>query len=674
MPWFEVHSENYFADGGPALAALDRIRADYPLSLHGVGLSLGSADPLDRAHLAKLEAARRARRARASSPSTCAGAASAAATSTTCCRCPTPRRRSRTSARASTRSRTYSAASSLVENVSSYYAFPESTIPECEFVAAVAARTGCRLLRRRQQHLRERAQPRHRRRSRTSTRCRATRSRRSTSPASTTSGPMRHRHARRAGRAGGVDALSRARSRASDRVPTLIEWDTDIPAFAVLAARSGDRAGRSSRRAMPSLRDLQRAVRRGARRAIAAPTRDARVARLPQRGARQLSQRARRDVPRGRANSTGTPFFDAAVDAFVARAPVRRAATSTSTAARSATFSRRYPHARDLPYLPDVARLEWALDEAHRAADGDGVAGAHARGARARPPERRRRAALRARSVVPPAALAVPGAAHLAGAPGRPCGRRARAVRRGHRLRRSCTRDATRRRRRSGSPPASSRGSPRSRAGADLATALDAALAADATFDLGTALRARIADGDAAAHRATPSDRNRARRRPIAHPFTRSMRMSTSSTVPAGRARGRAYAAAARFDRPAAAAVRARDPALRRARVPASRGSTKIEDWNLTVALFENEYHVPLLSPPVAALLGTAAELALPVLLVARTRHARRGARAVRVQHRRRDLLSRPERRGPQGPRAVGRAAAGARRVRSRPASRSTAR
>ena len=34
----------------------------------------------------------------------------------------------------------------LVENVSSYYAFPEATIPECEFVAAVAARTGCRLL------------------------------------------------------------------------------------------------------------------------------------------------------------------------------------------------------------------------------------------------------------------------------------------------------------------------------------------------------------------------------------------------------------------------------------------------------------------------------------------------------------------------------------------------
>src|SRR5213076_2668808 len=44
----------YFADGGPALAALARIRADYPVAMHGVGLSLGSTDPLDREHLRKL--------------------------------------------------------------------------------------------------------------------------------------------------------------------------------------------------------------------------------------------------------------------------------------------------------------------------------------------------------------------------------------------------------------------------------------------------------------------------------------------------------------------------------------------------------------------------------------------------------------------------------------------
>ena len=52
------------------------------------------------------------------------------------------------------------------------------------------------------------------------------------------------------------------------------------------------------------------------------------------------------------------------------------------------------------------------------------------------------------------------------------------------------------------------------------------------------------------------------------------------------------------------------------ARVFLVSGLTKIHDWNITVALFENEYHVPLLSPAVAALLGTAAELGLPVLLI----------------------------------------------------------
>ena len=53
--WFEAHSENYFGDGGQPLAFLDAIRADYPLSLHGVGLSLGSCDPLSLPHLQKLK-------------------------------------------------------------------------------------------------------------------------------------------------------------------------------------------------------------------------------------------------------------------------------------------------------------------------------------------------------------------------------------------------------------------------------------------------------------------------------------------------------------------------------------------------------------------------------------------------------------------------------------------
>jgi uncharacterized protein (UPF0276 family) len=55
--WFEAHAENYFADGGARIACLERLRASYPLSLHGVGLSLGGTDPLDHEHLAKLDRA-----------------------------------------------------------------------------------------------------------------------------------------------------------------------------------------------------------------------------------------------------------------------------------------------------------------------------------------------------------------------------------------------------------------------------------------------------------------------------------------------------------------------------------------------------------------------------------------------------------------------------------------
>ncbi len=53
------------------------------------------------------------------------------------------------------------------------------------------------------------------------------------------------------------------------------------------------------------------------------------------------------------------------------------------------------------------------------------------------------------------------------------------------------------------------------------------------------------------------------------------------------------------------------------ARVFVGSALTKLHDWNITLALFENEYHVPLLPPAAAALLGTAAELGLPLLILA---------------------------------------------------------
>lgn len=65
---------------------------------------------------------------------------------------------------------------------------------------------------------------------------------------------------------------------------------------------------------------------------------------------------------------TGTPFFHAAVDAFAAAHP-SRCGDLNVYGGEFGDFLAAYPHAAALPYLPDVARLEWAQDEAARAAD-----------------------------------------------------------------------------------------------------------------------------------------------------------------------------------------------------------------------------------------------------------------------------------------------------------------
>ena len=56
VDWFEALSENYMVAGGKPLHYLDRIRADYPMVMHGVSLSVGSSDPLDRDYLKALKA------------------------------------------------------------------------------------------------------------------------------------------------------------------------------------------------------------------------------------------------------------------------------------------------------------------------------------------------------------------------------------------------------------------------------------------------------------------------------------------------------------------------------------------------------------------------------------------------------------------------------------------
>jgi len=145
LGFLEVHSENYFGDGGPALAWLERLRAHYPVSLHGVGLSLGSADPLDDRHLARLAAlAARVEPMLVSEHLSWSSIGGHHANDLL----PLPFTQealdhvvARIGAAQDRLGRRI-----LIENVSTYARLPGSTIPEAEFVAEAVRRSGCGLL------------------------------------------------------------------------------------------------------------------------------------------------------------------------------------------------------------------------------------------------------------------------------------------------------------------------------------------------------------------------------------------------------------------------------------------------------------------------------------------------------------------------------------------------
>jgi uncharacterized protein (UPF0276 family) len=145
IDWFEVHSENFFVAGGPALAALLALRQDYPLSLHGVGLSIGGADGLDRAHLAQLQALVERVEPAAVSEHLCWSAIGGRWLNNLL---PLPYTHEALDRVCAHVDQVQEALRRpiLMENVSSYLRFLPEDMPEWEFVAAVARRTGCGLL------------------------------------------------------------------------------------------------------------------------------------------------------------------------------------------------------------------------------------------------------------------------------------------------------------------------------------------------------------------------------------------------------------------------------------------------------------------------------------------------------------------------------------------------
>jgi len=144
VAWMEVHTENYMG-GGTSLHYLDAIRRDFPISLHGVGLSLGSAEGLDQAHLERIR-----RVAERIEPGLISEhiAWTSVDGNYLADLLPLPMTEEALDVvcRHVDQMQTYLNRSILVENPSTYITFRHSTIPEWEFMAAVAARTSCGVL------------------------------------------------------------------------------------------------------------------------------------------------------------------------------------------------------------------------------------------------------------------------------------------------------------------------------------------------------------------------------------------------------------------------------------------------------------------------------------------------------------------------------------------------
>jgi uncharacterized protein (UPF0276 family) len=144
VAWMEVHTENYMGGGTP-LRYLDAIRRDFPISLHGVGLSLGSAEGLDATHLERIR-----RVAERIEPALMSEhiAWSVADGTYLADLLPLPMTEESLAVvcRHVDQVQTHMKRRILVENPSTYLRFRHSTIPEWEVMTAVAECTGCGIL------------------------------------------------------------------------------------------------------------------------------------------------------------------------------------------------------------------------------------------------------------------------------------------------------------------------------------------------------------------------------------------------------------------------------------------------------------------------------------------------------------------------------------------------
>lgn len=146
VPWLEVHIENYIG-GGKAATYLDAIRRSYPLALNGVGLSLGSAEGIDDAHLERIRVAvQRFEPGLVSEHLAWNVADGSYLADLLLLPLPMTEEALDLFCRNVDRTQTHLQRRILIENPSSYLQFNHSSTPEWEFLATVSRRTGCGIL------------------------------------------------------------------------------------------------------------------------------------------------------------------------------------------------------------------------------------------------------------------------------------------------------------------------------------------------------------------------------------------------------------------------------------------------------------------------------------------------------------------------------------------------
>ena len=399
--WLEVHTENYLDQAGWDWHVLQQLRRDYPISLHGVGLGLGSARGFSTDHLERVRSLVQRVEPVLVSEHLCWGAVGdrqlndllplkldAEALDLMCARVQQVQDRLQRQL--------------LLENVSTYLRFHEDAMSEAEFMAVLAVRTGCGLLLDinnlyvNQCNHGEDALA---------------------AIAAIGVGTVGEMHL--AGHlvtpqavidhhgdtvADPVWRLYEAALQRFGPVPTLIEWDTDIPALEVLLGEAAKARALAERCTAPAaaprwqpeivtrMADGQGADEAGAlaadQQVFAGALFDA--AQTPQALAKFKGEQAdhRFALYRGNLSATwqktlaaaypvlqmlvGEEFFGGLAQAY-GRAHPSDSGDLNRFGAHFGDFLQTFPHVADYPYLPDMARLEWALHRAHYAPGADGI-------------------------------------------------------------------------------------------------------------------------------------------------------------------------------------------------------------------------------------------------------------------------------------------------------------